>query len=427
MLKAYLGAKLRKGMCFVSGISHSNLNDGPGRQAETELLILNDVVTRDVRACSSSQARVVSSIRLDGLVGGSAVGGDSRVTVRDTVGTVDTSGTLLTLVVEVVLLVVVVDVKAHTGGVDVAVTEDEHGAEDGLREQVQDSVKDSLTVAADDVAALAETPGDWVQEPEEGGERTAHEEGSSNVAAESRSVATGLPDELVDDVEESEAGKDEVSPLVRRLDECTNKTSDDHDLVDKNHEEDGWPWHAGGEEQVEKQERSGDEPVDVTDVEDLAVDASNDTAANEFDIDWSPSEVGAHGEIGDGSDHGDTSGDVVEDTVLTRLGQRKADEGEGSHSHDCAHSPVPVRAVGGDCSDSSLAVLGVGYRVSVCNLIKFITQEERTVHVERVIAGQGAAGHGGDEECVHGGCVCSRDDVCVRKLVKGTESPIAGR
>ena len=52
-------------------------------------------------------------------------------------------------------------------------------AEHWLCKQVQDAVEDCLRVWWYYVATLADTPGDWIEEPEERGERAAvlHETG----------------------------------------------------------------------------------------------------------------------------------------------------------------------------------------------------------------------------------------------------------
>jgi len=84
-------------------------------------------------------------------------------------------------------------------------------------------------------------------------------------------------------------------------------------------------------------------------VEDLTVETANlRVVANELDGNASPSKVGSHGEVGNGRDHGDHGGDVVEDTVLTRLGEGKAHEGDGRSDHDSRHGPVPVRTMSGN-------------------------------------------------------------------------------
>lgn len=55
------------------------------------------------------------------------------------------------------------------------------------------------------VPALAETPGNWVQDPEECGERATHQKGALDVAAEGLGVNASFPGELEDNIEESDA------------------------------------------------------------------------------------------------------------------------------------------------------------------------------------------------------------------------------
>ena len=104
-------------------------------------------------------------------------------------------------------------------------------------------------------------------------------------------------------------------------------------------------------------------PIDVSDVEDLTVDTADDwVAAYEFDIDGSPAKVGAHGEVGNGGNHGDGCSDVVEDAVLAGLGDGKADKGKGRAGHDGADGPVPIGAMGSDGNGDRLAVDSVAWR-----------------------------------------------------------------
>lgn len=239
--------------------------------------------------------------------------------------------------------VVVTDGQAKGSWADVAVSPDEKSTKDWLGEEVEDSVEDTLRVDGDDVSTLADTPCDWVQGPEESGERSTDHEGLTSIGADTVGVLACLPDENVKDVDERSATKGEVSPLVAGRDKGTNKTGNNHDLVDENHEESGWPWHASGEEEIHKKERSGDDPIDVSDVVDLTVDSANlGVVAQELDVDWGPSQVRAHGEVCNGSDHGHRCGDVVEDTVLARLGLSKTSERKSGNSHHSADCPVPI-------------------------------------------------------------------------------------
>ena len=76
-------------------------------------------------------------------------------------------------------------------------------------------------------------------------------------------------------------------------------------------------------------------PVNVAHIEDGAVSAVNTRVApRKLDGDGGKAEVGTHGEIGDGGYHCHQGGDVVEDTMGTGLGERKADKTQGSHGHD---------------------------------------------------------------------------------------------
>lgn len=62
-------------------------------------------------------------------------------------------------------------------------------------------------------------------------------------------------------------------------------------------------------------------PVDVSDIEDLSEVSMNlGVVPHILRLDTSLSQIGAHGEIGDGGHHGDRCRDVVEHTVGARLG-----------------------------------------------------------------------------------------------------------
>jgi len=277
-----------------------------------------------------------------------------------------------------VLLVVVVDVETEASRVDVTVTENEESAEDRLGDQIEDTIEDSLRIRRDDIATLTDTPGDRVQDPKEGGERAAHGEAAADILTENVGVTAALPDKDPNNVEESSAAEGEVTPLVGTTDESTNKTGDNHDFINENDEEDSRPGKSGGQHQVEKKERSGDEPIDVADIEDLTVDTANlsHVGSAELNIDRGPAEVGSHREVGDSSDHSDGSSDVVEDTVLTGLSHAETQEDKGRGSHDSADSPVPVGTANGDGDVSRLVIDHVGVDV------KSVISLGEVVHLE---------------------------------------------
>jgi len=115
--------------------------------------------------------------------------------------------------------------------------------------------------------------------------------------------------------------KSEVTPFVGRANKSSNKTTDNHDFVNEHDPQNSRCGETSSEQQVEQQQRRRDEPINVTNIEDLTVQACDlGVAADELDGSWCPANVGGHAEVGDGGDHGDTGGDVVEDTVLARLG-----------------------------------------------------------------------------------------------------------
>jgi len=166
-----------------------------------------------------------------------------------------------------VLLRVVVDVETDRRRVDVAVAPDEESTEDRLGQNIKDTVEGGLGVGGDEVGALAHAPGDGVESPQDGGQRATDQEGAADVAAQGIGVAASLPAEHVEDVEEGDAAENEVSPLVAGADEGAGETGDDHDLVDKDDEEDRGPRHASSEEQVGEKQRGGDDPVDVSEAD----------------------------------------------------------------------------------------------------------------------------------------------------------------
>lgn len=63
------------------------------------------------------------------------------------------------------IFVIVPDMETESRGVNIAMTPEQKSAKDGLGEEVQNTVEDSLGIWCDDVAALADAPCDRVQQP----------------------------------------------------------------------------------------------------------------------------------------------------------------------------------------------------------------------------------------------------------------------
>jgi hypothetical protein len=146
-------------------------------------------------------------------------------------------------------------------------------------------------------------------------------------------VFAGLPHKLVDDVKERGASESEETPLVPAANKRTNKTGNDHDLIDKDGEENSRPRHASSEHEIEEEQRSRNEPINVADIEDGSVVSAHLRVVGsvELDSDGCETEVGSHGEVGDASDKHDRGGDVVEDAVTTLLAQAEANEADSSN------------------------------------------------------------------------------------------------
>jgi hypothetical protein len=148
------------------------------------------------------------------------------------------------------IIIVVADVKTKNNWVDVAVTPEEQETEDWLGKDIENAVESSLRIGVDDVTTLRKTPGNWVQEPQEDGPDTAEQECTVYISAENKSVLASNPDDVPCNTEKGDHAKNIVSPLVRRYNESTNKTGNNHDLIEKQSEQNCWPWETFSEEEI---------------------------------------------------------------------------------------------------------------------------------------------------------------------------------
>ena len=317
---------------------------------------------------------------------GTDVWGGSRAVQGRLNGAVVRGTDSAALLADVVVTLVVHDVHANVGRVDVAVAPDEESTEAGLGDEVKDGVEDGLGVGRDDVATLAETPGNGVQDPQESSQRTAVQEALGDLRAVASGVAAGLPDKLVDNVEKRNAANDKVRPLVPADNESTNQTGDNHDLVNEYGPEDRGPRHASSEEKVEQQKRSRNEPIDVADVEDLAVFATNHrVVALKLDLYRCETQVGAHGEVGNACYEHNTRSDVVEQTVLALLAEGKTNESEPSEAHGRTDGEVQVRATGCDGNVGRTTVHHVACS-TLESAVSLFDVVELTIDVESIVA-----------------------------------------
>jgi hypothetical protein len=279
--------------------------------------------------------------------------------------------------------------QSQTSRVDIAVTPEKQGAEDGLCKEIKNAVEDGLGIGGDDVGTLTNAPGNGVYAPKDESECAAAEECASNITANVVGMDTGFPGELVDYVQESSTTKGKVTPLVGGLDQGADKTSDDHNQVDKDYPHDGGPWHTSSEQKIHEQKRGSDDPVNVTHVEDLTVYSGDSrVATSELNIDGGPAQIGCHAKVSNGCDHGDAAGDVVEDAVGAWLGEGVADECDCCNSHDCANGPIPIRSTDGDVNVRTPAVHDMA--IDVQCLIASHVEEKRCYYMDLMLRRKGS-------------------------------------
>lgn len=222
------------------------------------------------------------------------------------------------------------DAEPESTRVDGTVAPEQQEGEDGLGDDIQDAVEDGLGVRVDDIASLSNTPGNRVKEPDKDCQDAADVVGTRDGAAEDPGMAAAVDEQRVDDKEESTAGEDKISPLVRGASESADEAADNHNLISQNGDEDGRPGKASCEEKVEKQKRRRHEPVDVSDVEYFARACGSDlAAADKLDSDGDLAEVAAHAKVGDGGNKEQQGRDIVEEAVRLGLGKGPGHDDQG--------------------------------------------------------------------------------------------------
>jgi hypothetical protein len=109
------------------------------------------------------------------------------------------------LLVDNGITIVILDSETKTRRVNALVAKEQERAEAGLGQEVEHTIEDGFGIGRDDVTTLAETPRNRVQDPQEGSQAATHDEGTLDIGAVVDGMTAGLPNELVYDVDESEA------------------------------------------------------------------------------------------------------------------------------------------------------------------------------------------------------------------------------
>jgi hypothetical protein len=157
-----------------------------------------------------------------------------------------------------------------------AMCEQQPETKDRLGKNVQDGIGDDLGVNAPLPGAIANTPDDWVQSPENEGEATNGSKKLGGGAALAHGCTTARDDKLVNDDEISNASNGIPSPLLTIvLAKSSKETSKDHDDICNDGNKDASTVHTSQESQVEEEKWCSQAPVDVSGPEYLTEDVFN--------------------------------------------------------------------------------------------------------------------------------------------------------
>ena len=167
--------------------------------------------------------------------------------------------------------------EAINSGSLLAVSEQEPETEDGLGQDVKNSISDDLGIDTPLAGSISNSPDNWVQGPENKCEETngCEEPGSLVILGGYRT--TTWDGEQVDNDKVSSTCHGIVCPLLTiRSSEGCKETEENHQDVGNDGNEDVGSVQACEECKVEKEERCGDGPINVSCPIDLSVDVLGD-------------------------------------------------------------------------------------------------------------------------------------------------------
>jgi len=142
---------------------------------------------------------------------------------------------------------------------------------DRLGKNIKDSISNDLSINRPLAGTITNTPDNWVESPKDQSEATNGSEELGGAAVLGHDSTATWDDELVDDDEVCNAGHGVVSPfLTISGTEGSEETEENHDEICNDGNEDGSSVQASEESEIQKQERGGQAPVNVSGPEDLA-------------------------------------------------------------------------------------------------------------------------------------------------------------
>lgn len=191
--------------------------------------------------------------------------------------------------------------------VPAAAEEDKGVAESGDEDNIEDTEEDHALGNTNNVAAVRDTPGNGVEEPEEVGPAREHHVVLVDTNAVGR--ATGAEHGLEGEEHVGKSSESKEAPLVVGRNIGGDEIADDPDPGEEDVEDDGGPRDAGENAESEDGGRERDNPEDILGPEDLAGRTMRTDLVPLADN--IPGEVSRHGKVGKGSHEVGDNPDVV--------------------------------------------------------------------------------------------------------------------
>lgn len=152
--------------------------------------------------------------------------------------------------------------------------EEDDSTPNWLGDDVQDGKGENFSVSGPLAGSLGEGPNDGVESPnndESEGDLVVE---GADLGGSDKGVRSSRSDEGVVDVEESSKGEGKEAPSeVEVWVNGSDESGDDHDDISEDDDDDFSDGQTSKEGQVEQEQRSGDEPVDVSGHQELSLGA----------------------------------------------------------------------------------------------------------------------------------------------------------
>ena len=167
----------------------------------------------------------------------------------------------------------------------------------------------------------------WVDSPDDDSEASDGGIEAANLTTLGRSSSTSVDDELPENDQVGNAGNGVPAPLLWSAlrAEGSEETSQDHDHVGDDGNEDAATCSTGQEQEIEEQEWCGHGPIDIAGPVDLAVDVvvgvwDMVVLVGLDDVVEADAVSGSHGKVRAGGEDDDQSGHDMVETLALRSG-----------------------------------------------------------------------------------------------------------